>query len=641
MEEKGMPDPELLREFREGVKWLEAGQWGQAAAIYGRMVVRWPHIPELQNNLGAALKNQGKLPEAIAAFEAALALQPGFHAAWNNLGDALRLTNQIGRAFDAYHRALALKRDFPDAWINLGILLRQTRQPEPAVEAYRRALAIQPNSAIALNNIAAALMDTGQVDEALTCLDHGVTVHPNHFELQRSRLGLLQYHPRFDAAAIFREARQWNERFAGPLRGEIQAHHHDASPQRRLRVGYVCADFRFHCMALFLSALLPNHDHGGFEIYCYSSVEAPDTVTARLRSHADVWRDIAPLNDGQAAQLIRQDKIDILVDCTLHLLGCRLLLFARKPAPVQVTWLGYPGTTGMDAIDYRLTDPRLDPAADSNESEIGNPNSDPGAPGSDFGFPISDFSTKEAHYSERTVRLPDTFWCYDPRGMEEKLETEMPQPGPLPALAAGYVTFGCLNNFCKVNPPTLALWAAVMAALPSSRLILLAPTGPPRERILKGLGISDGNRVEFVPLQQRRPYLETYRRIDLCLDTIPANGHTTTLDAFWMGVPVVTRVGRTISGRAGLSQLHHLGLTELAARTDEQFVQLAVDWAGDIGRLDRLRATLRQRMERSPLMDGPRFARNMEKAYRQMWQAWCREVSAAPRLAGSTRGPST
>ncbi len=247
---------------------------------------------------------------------------------------------------------------------------------------------------------------------------------------------------------------------------------------------------------------------------------------------------------------------------------------------------------------------------------------------SDFGLRISDFSTKEPYYSERSVRLPDTCWCYDPRGMED---TDLPDPGPAPVLVSGQVTFGCLNNFCKVTDLTLELWARVMAAVPNSRLILLAPLGPVRGHVLQKLGVAP-ERVEFVGIQRRHKYIENNNRIDLCLDTVPYNGHTTSLDGLGMGVPVVTRVGQTVVGRAGLSQLHNLDLLELVAYTDDQFVTLAVDWAGDLHRLSTLRADLRRRMEQSPLMDGPRFARNVEVAYRQMWQAWCAAADMICRL---------
>jgi predicted O-linked N-acetylglucosamine transferase (SPINDLY family) len=269
----------------------------------------------------------------------------------------------------------------------------------------------------------------------------------------------------------------------------------------------------------------------------------------------------------------------------------RLLVFARKPAPVQVTFAGYPGTTGLSAIDYRLTDPYLDP---------------PGL--------------NDRHYSEESIRLCDTFWCYDPLASE-------PAVNPLPALGKGHITFGCLNNFCKINASVLKLWAQVLKAIDHSQIMIRTAEGTHRQRTL-GLLEQEGitpDRVTFVASQPRPQYLELYHRIDIGLDTFPYNGHTTSLDSFWMGVPVITLVGQTVVGRAGLSQLTNLGLPELIGQTPEQYVGLAAELAGDWPRLAELRATLRARMQKSPLMDAPRFARNVEAAYRAMWRRWCEQ----------------
>jgi len=269
-------------------------------------------------------------------------------------------------------------------------------------------------------------------------------------------------------------------------------------------------------------------------------------------------------------------------------------VFARKPAPVQVSWLGYPGTTGLSTMDYRLSDPYLDP---------------PGL--------------FDAFCSEESIRLPETFWCYDP--MTEGLPVN-----PLPALENGIVTFGCLNNFCKINEGCLSVWSQVLRAVPHSRLVFRTPPGEARERMRVGFDKEaiPASRVDFVERQPRPQYLELYRRIDLCLDPFPYNGHTTSLDALWMGVPTITIIGETVVGRAGLSQLSNLGLQELAAETPDQYVALAVQLAGDLPRLQELRSTLRERMRQSPLMDGARFARNMEHAYREMWRRWCRSPAA-------------
>jgi predicted O-linked N-acetylglucosamine transferase (SPINDLY family) len=294
------------------------------------------------------------------------------------------------------------------------------------------------------------------------------------------------------------------------------------------------------------------------------------------------------LNDLALCEVIREDRIDVLVDLTMHMAKGRPLVFARKPAPVQIAWLAYPGTTGMSAVQYRLSDPRLDPD----------------------GF--------DAHYSERTLRLADTFWCYDPL-------TGEPEVNPLPALRRGYLTLGCLNNPCKLTHETLQLWGGVMRALPDARLKLMAPAGRHRERLVQRLAAQDieARRVDFVGYRPRAEYLRSYHDIDFALDTFPYNGHTTSLDGLWMGVPTVTRVGETSVGRGGLSQLFHLDLLDLAAESDASFVSIAVALAKDIPRLAHLRQHLRARMERSPLMDGARFAGNVEEAYRRAWTAYC------------------
>jgi predicted O-linked N-acetylglucosamine transferase (SPINDLY family) len=318
-------------------------------------------------------------------------------------------------------------------------------------------------------------------------------------------------------------------------------------------------------------------------------VAQPDAYTERLRECADCWRETAGWNDEEVARQVRADGIDVLVDLTMHMSNGRPLLLVRRPAPVQVAYLAYPGTTGLSAVDYRLTDPYLDPPGET-----------------------------DADYVEHSIRLPETFWCYDPLA-------DRPVPNPLPAIRDGRITFGCLNNFCKVTDGTLALWSRVLEVVEGSRLVLLAPPGEHRVRVLERFRTAkiDTGRIEFVEHRQRARYLELYHRIDMSLDTLPYNGHTTSLDSLWMGVPVVTRVGRTVVGRAGYSQLSNLGLSELVAWSDDQFVSVASELAGDRTRLAHLRATLRGRMERSPLMDSTRFARNIETAFSLMWRQRC------------------
>jgi predicted O-linked N-acetylglucosamine transferase (SPINDLY family) len=450
---------------------------------------------------------------------------------------------------------------------------------------------VSPGHSALHDNLGSVLKDLGQLDEAIECFRKAVELDPGN-PATHGNLAYALCFQSLQADAVREECLRWNDRFAAKF--PARSHGNDASPSRRLRIGYVSPDFRDHCQSLFTIPLLSRHDHAAFEIFCYSSVERPDDLTRRIQDLADHWRDVRPLDDEALASLIRDDGIDILIDLTMHMAGGRPLLFARRPAPVQIAWLAYPGTTGMRAMDYRLTDPRLDPP--------------------EF----------DSHYSERSIRLPDSFWCYDPL-------TDQPQVNALPAIERGYVTFGCLNNPCKLTDATLQLWGKVMRAVPDSRLHLLAPEGPHRTRLLQRLaahGIAAG-RVDFVPYRKRADYLGSYHDIDIGLDTFPYNGHTTSLDSLWMGVPTVTRVGETCVGRGGLSQLFQLGLLELAAESDLRFVAAATALAGDLERLADLRAGLRARLEKSPLMDAARFARGIETVYRALWKTHCQGRHAA------------
>jgi predicted O-linked N-acetylglucosamine transferase (SPINDLY family) len=468
-------------------------------------------------------------------------------------------------------------------------------RPEEALKGFQDAVSLDSGYVDAYNNLANAAKDLGKLDDAIKYYRKTIELDPHYVHVHSNLVYTLHFHPDYDSQRILQEHIAWDRQHAQPLAKFIQPHRNDPDPERRLRVGYVSPDFRDHCQCFFTDPLLKNHDHRQFEIFCYASVEHPDAITGRLRGYSDEWRNAMGLSAEQVANQVKKDQIDVLVDLTMHMAQHKLLAFARRPAPVQVSWLAYPSTTGLSAIDYRITDPYLDP---------------PGM--------------YDADYVEKSWRLPDTFWVYDLTvvGLGDQLS---PESGPLPAQTNGYITFGCLNNFCKVSDGTLDLWSKVMGTLPGSRLILLAPKGTPRDRVLARLasGGVEASQVEFFSHVPRRQYLELYQRMDIGLDTQPYNGHTTALDSFWMGVPVVTLVGKTIVGRAGWSLLSNLKLRELAAQTPEEYVQIVKGLADDLPRLAELRGNLRPRMKESPLMDGARFARNMEAAYRQMWRTWC------------------
>ena len=630
--------PEAVAEFRAaiecqpdyglafnnlGIALGDLGERDEAVTALREAVRLMPAYPEGRNNLACALLAVGKPAEAIAAARAALQLRPSFPQACNTLANALGDHGQTGEAIDAARMALQLKPDYAEAHTNLGTLFAELGQYDAAISAFRTSLSYHPQLPEAHYNLGNALRDQGRMDasmdayrEAIRCrpdladahlnLGNGyksqgrfalayasfrtaMALQPHDASYHSNLVYTMQLDPGCAPDAIRDECRHWNHRHAEPLRSARRPHANDRDPDRRLRIGYVSPDFGLHSVSFFLEPLLAAHDRARVETYCYSSVKKPDSATERFRSYADAWRDILRTPSDEAAEMIRRDGIDILVDLSMHSALNRLLMFSRKPAPVQVSWLAYPGTTGVETIDYRLTDAHMEPPGAESESASG----------------------------EKPMRLPDSWCCFQALG-------DFPDPGSLPALRSGYVTFGSLHNFCKVHDGVLRCWARMLEAVPHSRLIMLCPEGECRARVASYFaehGVS-ADRVEYVGNIPWQEYLATYHRIDLGLDTFPANGITITCQALWMGVPVVTCAGGAPVSRAGLGLLHTLGLPELAAASEEEYIERAVALARDLPRLVALRATMRARMLASPLMDAPRFARNVEASYRQMWHAW-------------------
>ena len=571
---------------------LGKGAFDEAITVCRQAIALKPDYPEVYSNLGNALQFKGKLDEAIAAFRQAVALKPDLPEALSNLGNALRDKGQLDEAIAACRQAIALKPNYPEAYNNLGNALLDKGQLDEAIADYRQAIAFKPDYPEAHCNLGNILKDEGRLDEAISLYRQAVRLKPDDAALYSTLVFFLHYHPDYDAQAIAGELDRWNRQFADPLRKFHRDFSNGIDPERRLRVGYLSPDFCDHVVGRNVLPVLERHDRAQFEIYLYAHCPNPDALSLRFERAAGVWRNIAGSSDQAVAELIRADQIDILIDLSLHTPGNRLLVMARKPAPVQVTWAGYPGTTGLDAIDYRLTDPYLDPPETSDE-----------------------------YYSEKSIRLPQSFWCYHPL-----VGREIPV-NPLPARSAGHVTFGSLNNYCKINQGVLELWSKVLGAVKDSRLLLLSKQGVHRQRALEMFqrhGV-DANRIQWCAPMAREQYLEAYHRIDLGLDTFPYNGHTTSLDSFWMGVPVITLVGKTVVGRGGLSQAMNLGLPELVARTPEQYLQIVVNFSADLSRLAELRQSLRRRMQDSPLMDAAAFTRDLEAAYRAMWRHWCRD----------------
>ena len=566
---------------------FEAGRFEEAILFLERLVAVAPH-PAYLTNLGETYRRHGQLDAAAAACRRALAADPELPEAHHNLGLTLMNAGAPDQARPHLERALALRPDSPAFHVSLAWMLLQLHQVASSTAHCRRAIALAPSLAAAHHHLGNALTEEGDRAGAIASYRRAVELDPTNHDAHSNLILVALTDPGHDDARLGAEARGWARLHAEPLRAHQRPHPgpSDRDPGRRLRVGYVSPDFRGHHPSRhFLMPLLRHHDRSLFDFYLYASVDRPDAVTDEYRAWAgDNFRDIRRMDDVSAAELVRRDRIDILVDLAVHGAGHRLRLFACRPAPIQMTWLGYAGTSGLDSIDYRLTDPFLDP------------------PGTELGV-----------YTERSLHLPETFWCYD------ALEADLPVR-PLPALAAGFMTFGCLGSPRKVHPGVLSLWARVLVAVPRSRLLLVAEEHA-RDSIRQAFeagGIESG-RIEFTGRVRRREYLELYERVDIGLDTFPFAGGTTTLDGIWMGVPTITLSGGTTLHRAGVSIAMNLGLPELVAGSPAQYVTAAMDLAGDLERLSTLRAQLRTRLEASPLGDAARFARHLEAAYRTVW----------------------
>lgn len=564
------------------------GEFDKAISVYQSALATRPDDALTRSQLGSVLHSAGRIDQAIAELERAVQQQPKLDAALNNLGVALKDAGELSRAIDAFQRALEISPADGDYRANLGNVYLIKGDVDEAADLYRRALALRPNAAHAHNNLGNALKDLGQIDQAISSYRRAIECEHN-WRMASNLLYSLHLHRASTPASLFEEHRKWNEIYAQALAPQTPAYPNDADPNRRLRIGYVSPDFREHPVGRFIAPLLAHHDHAKFEIYCYAGASRPDPIAQRIEKYADVWRDIVAMTHDRLERQIREDRIDLLIDLSLHGEGNRLPIFARKPAPVQATYLAYASTSGLSTMDYRLTDPWLDP---------------PGV-GDEF-------------YSETSIRLPRTYWCYE----ADENATDISPP---PSKTSGYVTFGCFNNFCKVSDPALHAWREVLLAFPNSRLMLHVRGNSARQRISdffnqKGI---DSTRLSFRGFLSRDQYFRQYEQIDIALDPFPYPGGTTTCDALWMGVPVVSLAGATAVSRGGLSILSNVGLPELVAKTPEQYVQIALSLAGDRARLEHLRPSLRSMMHASPLMDAPQFAHDVETAYRMMWRAWC------------------
>jgi predicted O-linked N-acetylglucosamine transferase (SPINDLY family) len=573
-----------------GNAYKTQGQLAEAVACLERAVQLKPDFAEAHNNLGNAWKEQRQMAQALACFQRALDLAPQRAEFHSNLGNALHDVGRRDEALAAYRRAMQLNPDFAEVHFGLGHAMHDEGELTQAIDFYQRALALKPDYSEALNNLANAWKDQGQLDEALTCFDRALALKPDNITALSNRVFTLQYRAGITLPELFAAHQAYERQHAAPHRGSWMAHENVRDPNRRLRLGFVSPDFSRHPVGYFLVRAIENLNPQTFETVCYHDRWSSDEWTARFRAAAAVWRPIAGQGDEQVAEQIRADRVDILFDLTGHTARNRLLVFARKPAPVQISWIGYEGTTGLTAIDYILADRYVIP----------------------FG--------SEQHYVEQVLRMPHGYLCYDP-------PAAAPPVGPPAALAAGFTTFCSFNNLSKITPQVVAVWAKILRSVPQSRLILQYK-GLGDETVkgrYKALFAECGVDARQLDLRAPTPYadyLASYGEVDIALDPFPFAGGTITCEALWMGVPVVTCPGETFASRHTLSHLSNIGITETIARDLDEYVEIAIALARDLPRLGALRAGLRERMAASPLCDGKQFAMDLGALLRVVWRRW-------------------
>jgi protein O-GlcNAc transferase len=569
----------------------------EAIDCYLRALMIDPARAEILCNLGLAFSARGDMTAAAAAYQRAIDLKPGLAEAHNNLGNIFLAQDRPQEALVCFERALSIRSDLAQAQANLGNVWLRLGRFDDAVSACRKAISIRPDYAEAFNQLGTAYLFGGMAKEAMDAFEHAIELRPGDAGAHSMQVFAMLTRPELAPAEVFAAHRRFAARFETQAQADRRPHLNFPDPERRLKIGYVSPNFYRHSVASFISPILAHHDKTQFDVYCYYNHARVDEVTEQIRGYADHWLPCKGWADSRLAEQIRADGIDVLVDLAGHTRDHRLLTFARKPAPVQVTYLGYPATTGLAAMDFRLSHADLDPAG------------------------------SEAWHSEKLFYLPRTPWCYRPPVDDGLLPSREDTPeGPVQTDDGGTVTFGSLNTFSKVTDEALELWAQTLGAVPDSRLVMThVPEGSPRRRV-HGHFAAQGVDPDRLILHHYLPgpeFRALQRRIDIGLDTFPYNGTTTTCDSLWQGIPVITLKGETSVARSGYALLRMLGLEEFIARDHAEYRRLAIDLARQPARRRDLRAGLRARFEASPLRDEVGATRDLEAAYRTMWRMWC------------------
>jgi protein O-GlcNAc transferase len=582
---------DVRQSLSDALRRHRAGDLSAAEGLYRAVLRDHPAQPDALHLLGVLTHQRGDPAGAEALIRQAIASNPNAPIFHNNLGKALEDLGRLQGAIESYDRAIALAPNYAEAHYNRGVALQAAGDHVAAEAAYRRTREIAPTHFKAAVNLGAALMGQGRPHDAVGVLEQAFALNPDDPSSLRGLMVATLYDPGADEAVRAAAHQRFEERFGGIPSDGLRPYANPRDPRKRLRIGWVSSDFRDHPVARNLEPIFTHRDRSHFEAICYADVAKPDAATAAFKAMADQWRPIHGIGDAAAADLIRSDGVDILVILASRFDQNRPLIAPYRPAPILVSFHD-PATSGLHAIDYLIADPVLAPRRTPEQ------------------------------FSERVLRLP-SFYVHAP--LENAPAIAQP-----PMMATGHPTFGSFNNPIKVSDPVVALWASVMGAVPDSRLILkyrnrFPPLRPRLARILAAAGVS-ADRLELGErLLDHASHLSQYNDIDIALDPFPFTGSTTTFESLWMGVPVVTLAGTNMAARWSASILHALKLDEFIAHTPADYVAIAARFARNPQRLAEVRDTLRQRIARSPLCDGLRRTRQVERLFRAIWARWCRQ----------------
>ncbi|XP_074581727.1 putative UDP-N-acetylglucosamine--peptide N-acetylglucosaminyltransferase SPINDLY [Curcuma longa] len=592
-----------------GTKVKLEGDINQGVAYYKKALFYNWHYADAMYNLGVAYGEMLKFDKAIVFYELALHFNPNCAEACNNLGVIYKDRDNLDKAVECYQTALSIKPNFSQSLNNLGVVFTVQGKMDAAASMIEKAIIANPTYAEAYNNLGVLYRDVGSITLSIEAYERCLQIDPDSRNAGQNRLLAMNYIDVGSDDKLFEAHREWGRRFMNHY-VQYTTWDNPKDMERPLIVGYVSPDYFTHSVSYFIEAPLSHHDYANYKVVVYSAVVKADAKTLKFKDRVlkkgGLWRDIYGIDEKRVASMVRDDKVDILVELTGHTANNKLGMMACRPAPVQVTWIGYPNTTGLPTIDYRITDELTDPL-NSNQKNV-----------------------------EELVRLPDCFLCYTPS----------PEAGPVtptPALSNGFITFGSFNNLAKITPKVLRVWATILCAVPNSRLVVKCKPfccDSVRQKFLTTLeqmGL-ESLRVDLLPLiLLNHDHMQAYSLMDISLDTFPYAGTTTTCESLYMGVPCVTMAGSVHAHNVGVSLLTRVGLGRLVAKTEEEYVKLALKLASDISALGELRMSLRELMSKSPICDGAKFARGLESTYRDMWRRYCRNDVPAIRHMESLR----